>query len=82
LLDYGWNGQLELPGSLVGGGLGGDSGGLWVNETGEAVGIQLMAGGDFAWLHPMTLVMDYFKKHYDGSLRFLKASDLAKMSMP
>jgi hypothetical protein len=54
----------------------GDSGGLWVNESGEAVGVQVMVEDDIAWVHPMTLVMSYFHAHYDGSLRFLTSNDL------
>lgn len=53
----------------------GDSGGLWVNEKGEAVGIQVIVQGYIAVIHPMTLVMDYFHQHYDGSLRFLTPND-------
>jgi hypothetical protein len=57
----------------------GDSGGLWVSADG-AVGLQLLGGsGTFeASIHPMTLVMKYFHDHFDGSLRFLRPSDLTK----
>jgi hypothetical protein len=56
----------------------GDSGGLWVSEHGKAVGIQVLGGIDdpIAWIHPMTLVMEYFHLNYDGNLRFLTANDL------
>jgi hypothetical protein len=55
----------------------GDSGGLWVNENGGAVGIQVIVQGDIAVIHPMALVMAYFHRHYDGSLRFLTPNDLS-----
>ena len=38
----------------------GDSAGLWVNEAGEAVGMQVLVQDDIAWIHPMTPVMKYF----------------------
>jgi hypothetical protein len=62
----------------------GDSGGLWVNENGDAVGIQVMIGEDskIAFIHPMRLVMDYFHKNCDGSLRFLTPNDLPKQTNP
>jgi hypothetical protein len=31
----------------------GDSGGLWVNEAGEAAGMQVLVQDDIAWIHPM-----------------------------
>jgi hypothetical protein len=58
----------------------GDSGGLWVNETGGAVGIQVIVQGDIAVIHPMALVMAYFHRHYDGSLRFLTPNDLSEFT--
>ena len=60
----------------------GDSGGLWVNDDGEAVGIQVMVGHEtnVAWIHPMSLVMDYFWANYDASLRFVTSNDLPKPS--
>jgi hypothetical protein len=44
----------------------GDSGGLWVNEKGEAVGLQIMIADDatVAFVHPMKVVMDYFHNNY------------------
>lgn len=58
----------------------GDSGGLWVSNEG-AVGLQILGGvgTNEAWIHPMYAVMDYFKKMYDGSLRFLQESDLNQL---
>jgi hypothetical protein len=62
----------------------GDSGGLWVNDNGEAVGIQVMIASDASvgWIHLMRLVMDYFHNNYDGTLRFLTANDLPKHTVP
>ena len=62
----------------------GDSGGLWVNEKGEAVALQIMIADDstVAFVHPMKVVMDYFHNNYDGSLRFLTESDLSSAKAP
>lgn len=50
---------------------------LWVNENGGAVGIQVIVQSEIAVIHPMALVMAYFHRHYDGSLRFLTPNDLS-----
>jgi hypothetical protein len=43
-----------------------------------AVGIQLLGGQatHTASIHPMSVVMDYFHRMYDASLRFLPEAEL------
>jgi hypothetical protein len=68
--------EVEPDAKDVGLAIGGDSGGLWVNDGGDAVGMQITGGsGHNSCFHPIGVIMEQVHK-YDPSLRLLVASDI------